>query len=261
MNNNILKSKQVYLTIDDAPSKDFKKKVDYLYKRNIKAIFFCIGQNMERYKEDVVYAINKGFIIGNHSYEHKHFSDLSMEEGKESIKKTDKIINEIYKMSGKERPIKVFRFPYLDQGGDNSGEDYESKWARPKREWSLFPRKERRMALQYFLKELGYTHPLFKGIKQEFLINEKIMDDIDVNCTFDQMEYYLGVKNAPYGMEKEEAILARIDEDVPFGGRALNYLDSSDIIMIHDHENTTDLFYKIIDKYIEKNFEFRDISE
>ena len=32
-------AKQVYLTIDDGPSEDFKDKVDYLYERNIPAIF------------------------------------------------------------------------------------------------------------------------------------------------------------------------------------------------------------------------------
>lgn len=117
--------KRVYLTIDDAPSKDFKDKVDFLYSRKISAIFFCIGENIKKYQENVAYAISKGFLIGNHSYYHAHFSDLSIDEGKESIRLTDQIIDETYKMAGIKRPIKVFRFPYFDRGGDNSGDDYK----------------------------------------------------------------------------------------------------------------------------------------
>lgn len=77
--------KKVYLTIDDSPSKDFRDKVNFLYERNIPAIFFCIGENIIKYKEDIEDAIRKGFLIGNHSFNHKHFSDMSIDEGKKSI--------------------------------------------------------------------------------------------------------------------------------------------------------------------------------
>lgn len=252
--------KQVYLTIDDGPSLDFKEKVDFLYKRHIPATFFCLGEKIKNHKEDVAYAIRKGFLIGNHSFSHKHFSDLSIEEGKDSIQKTDEIIDEVYKLSSIQRPIKVFRFPYFDQGGDISGEDYENKWAKPESEWFLYPRKDRRNTLQVFLSELGYTQPKFRGLNLKFFKDKAMLEYNDVRCTFDQMEYFLGIENAPYGMGKEEAILGRIDEDFPYDGRALNCLETSDIILIHDHERTTELFYKIINKYIEKNFEFLRIE-
>lgn len=248
--------KKVYLTIDDAPSKDFKDKVDFLYSKNIPAIFFCIGENIKMYQENVAYAISKGFLIGNHSYIHTHFSDLSIDEGKESIRFTDQIIDETYKMAGIKRPIKLFRFPHFDRGGDNSGDDYESKWSKPESEWLIYPRNDRRMAFQSFLKDLGYVQPLFEGVNLKYISDKKMFDFVDVRCTFDQMEYYLGVDNAPYGMDIEETILARIDEDVPYEGRSLNCLDTTDIILVHDHYNTTELFYKIVNKYIDKNFEF-----
>lgn len=246
--------KQIYLTIDDAPSKDFKKKIEFLYEKSIPAIFFCIGENLIIRKEEVACAIRKGFVIGNHSYNHKHFSDLTIEEAKESIAITDDLIDEIYKISGIQRPIKVFRFPYFDQGGDESGEDYEKKWDRPESEWFLYSRNDRRLALQTFLKELGYVQPEFKGLNLKFFKDKEMLNYFDVRCTFDQMEYYLDKCNAPYGMEKEEVILGRIDEDIPYDGRTLNCLETSDIILLHDHERTTELFYKIINKYIKKEF-------
>lgn len=248
--------KQVYLTIDDAPGKDFKDKVDFLYQRNIPAIFFCIGEKIKKHLDDVAYAIRKGFLIGNHSYSHKHFSDLTIEEAKESIQMTDDVIEEAYKIAGIERPIKVFRFPYFDQGGDNSGDDYESKWSKPQSEWNLYKRKDRMIALQEFLKQLAYVQPHFKGVNPKYMSDKAIFDFLDVRCTFDQMEYFLDVDNAPYGMDNEEAILGRIDEDVPYDGRTLNCLDTTDIILLHDHDNTTKLFYKIIDRYLDKNLEF-----
>ena len=241
--------KQVYLTIDDAPTKHFKDKLDFLYDRNIPAIIFCVGENIEKHMEDVVYAIRKGYLIGNHSYAHEHFSDLTIDEGISSIRMTDQIIEEAYKIAGIKRPMKVFRFPYFDTGANLSGADYESGSGKTQ--------NDRFSAFQSVLKELGYVQPAFKGVNLKYFADKASMFDFpDVKCTFDQMEYNLGRENAPYGINNEEKILGRIDEDAPYEGRALNCLDTTDIILIHDHENTTELFYKIIDRYIEKKFEF-----
>ena len=49
--------KNVYLTIDDAPSKDFREKIDFLISKNIPAIIFCVGNKIEDRSEDVIYAI------------------------------------------------------------------------------------------------------------------------------------------------------------------------------------------------------------
>lgn len=248
--------KRVYLTIDDAPSENFKEKVEFLYERNIPAVFFCIGENIMKHEDDVIYAIRKGFILGNHSFEHNHFSDMTLEECKNSILKTDEIIEKIYNQSGVKRPMKLFRFPNFDRGGDVSGEAYEKKWSKPYCEWFIYDKEDKMLEIQTFLKSLGYSQPQFSGINMKFFINKTLMKFVDVQCTFDQMEYFLGVKNAPYGMEKEETILARIDEDVPYEGRSLNCLETSDIILVHDQEKTTDIFYKIIDQYQKKNFQF-----
>jgi len=112
--------KTVYLTIDDGPSKDRKEKVDILYQYGIQPIWFCIGSEIEKRPEDVIYSIRKGGIIGNHSYSHPRFSQISLEECFEEIEKTDRIIDSIYREAGVARPIKAFRFPYGDKGEDNN---------------------------------------------------------------------------------------------------------------------------------------------
>ena len=251
--------KKIYLTIDDGPSKDFREKVDFLSLRGISAVFFCLGENLEKQEEDILYAITKGFTIGNHSYKHKHFSDMDFEECKDSILKTDEIIELMYQCSCMRRPMKLFRFPHFDQGGDNSGLAYENKWAKPESEWFIYEREDKRTALQSFLRGLGYIQPRFKGINMKFFNDKTLLEGVDVRCTFDQMEYYLEKENAPYGMSKEETIMQRIDENVPYGGRTLNCPKTSDIILVHDHEETSELFYKIINRYQEKNFEFLKI--
>ncbi|MDP4088524.1 MAG: polysaccharide deacetylase family protein [Bacillota bacterium] len=248
--------KKVYLTIDDVPSRDFREKLDFLYKRNIPAVFFCVGKDMENHEEDLVEAVRRGYILGNHSYEHGYFSEMQLVECRASIQRTDEIIDRVYRKSGIERTKKFFRFPYFDQGGSADSKSYEARWSRPQSEWFVYEREDRRLAIQEFLKELGYSQPRLEGINMKFLTDKTLLEGIDVRCTFDQMEYFFGTDYAPYGMDKEAAILARIEEDVPYGGRALNCLETTDIVLVHDHENTTELFYKIIGRYVEKGFEF-----
>ena len=110
--------KKVILTFDDGPSENFQKLLEYLIKNKYKAIFFCLGKNLEfpERKKQIIKAIKKGFLIGNHSYSHRNFNMLSFKKAKEEILKTDKLIEEIYKEAKIKRPIKLFRFPYLRRG-------------------------------------------------------------------------------------------------------------------------------------------------
>lgn len=251
-----MENKKAYLTIDDAPTKDFHDKLKFLVHHNIPAIIFCIGEKILQYPETVMEAIQKGFVIGNHSMTHPHFSDLSLDNCLDQIRNNDEIIEMIYKTSGIERPAKFFRFPFFDTGGDLNAEDYEAKGKKPFNEREPFKNAEKRNAIQSFLKALGYRLPRFEGVNLNWVREQNLLDDYDVRCTFDQMEYWYGQKNAPHGLDKAENILARIDENAPEEGLALNDLSTTDIILIHDHENTTKLFYQILERYLEKGIKF-----
>lgn len=247
--------KKAYLTIDDAPSKDFRNKVDFLSNHHIPAIFFCVGENIPKYENDIIYAIHKGFVMGNHSLSHPYFSDLTFDEWQYEIKRTDDMIERIYQKSGVARPAKFFRFPYFDPGGDINSEEFKKELLEPPHVRLEFEREDKRKAIQSFLKALGYHQPNFQGIHHY----AKRVDEFDIGCTFDQKEYWLGKEDAPGGLNRAEAILARIDEDYPGEGLALNDLGTSDIILIHDHDYSSqaiELFYKIISRYIEKGICF-----
>ncbi len=147
--------KTAYLTIDDAPSADFAQKVNLLDSLNIPTVFFCMGNLMEQRPQSVIDAIKRGFIIGNHSYDHSHFSALSVEECLSQIKKTDALLSDLYEQAGAPYQHKYFRFPYGDKGDLRDGDVFRDYTAEGK------TRKEK---IQAFLRELGYTQPTFADV-------------------------------------------------------------------------------------------------
>jgi peptidoglycan/xylan/chitin deacetylase (PgdA/CDA1 family) len=63
--------KKIYLTFDDGPIPEVTEWVlELLKKENIKATFFCIGDNVRKYPEIVQKIISMNHSIGNHTYSH-----------------------------------------------------------------------------------------------------------------------------------------------------------------------------------------------
>ncbi|WP_454980997.1 polysaccharide deacetylase family protein [Capnocytophaga haemolytica] len=60
----------VALTFDDGPSELTPLFLDTLKKYNTKAVFFCIGAQIEKYPDVVKRIIAEGHLIGNHTYSH-----------------------------------------------------------------------------------------------------------------------------------------------------------------------------------------------
>lgn len=83
------------LTIDDGPSENTGKILKILSKYSIKAIFFCIGKNIEKYPLNFQKIVDNGHYIGNHGYDHKQLLFSSKKTNLRSFKKTDDIIKSI----------------------------------------------------------------------------------------------------------------------------------------------------------------------
>jgi len=63
--------KVVALTFDDGPNEPYTSEVlDILDKYNIKATFFCVGENVELYPDTAKRIVAEGHVLGNHSYTH-----------------------------------------------------------------------------------------------------------------------------------------------------------------------------------------------
>jgi len=62
---------KVYLTFDDGPVPIITEWVlDILQKENIKATFFCIGENIEKHPEIFSRIVTENHIVGNHTFNH-----------------------------------------------------------------------------------------------------------------------------------------------------------------------------------------------
>jgi peptidoglycan/xylan/chitin deacetylase (PgdA/CDA1 family) len=245
--------KVAYLTIDDAPSKDMIKKVDVLASNNIQAVWFCVGNFLKKRWKHAIYAIQTGSIIGNHSYSHVRFSTLPLNKCFEEIKRTDKIIDEIYDKAGVKRPAKFFRFPYYDKGySGRTGFRNCSFSERYKDEGYV-----RKIQLQSFLKSLGYTQPKFEKITYKYYRTARLAGDVDWFWTYDVGEWEISAKVHPSGINSLQKVYERMDEDAPEDCKGLNYPYSEEIIVIHDHTQTTHMFKPIIERLLAKGIVFK----
>lgn len=64
-------SKVVYLTFDDGPIPECTPQLlDILKQYEVKATFFMVAENAERYPELLTRVRNEGHVVGNHTYHH-----------------------------------------------------------------------------------------------------------------------------------------------------------------------------------------------
>ncbi|WP_289529439.1 polysaccharide deacetylase family protein [Labilibaculum sp. K2S] len=63
--------KKVYLTFDDGPIPESTLwTLNMLKEKNVKATFFCVGENVHKYPELFQEIIHAGHSVGNHTYNH-----------------------------------------------------------------------------------------------------------------------------------------------------------------------------------------------
>lgn len=106
--NPVIKDKKIAISFDDGPHPMTEKVLDLLQKYNVKAIFFCIGSQIEKHPDIFLRIIREGHLVGNHTFTHsKNFGFFSTENVIEEIKKTDEIIQRV---SGKK--VLFFRPPF-----------------------------------------------------------------------------------------------------------------------------------------------------
>jgi len=90
------KIKEVALTFDDGPTEFTPKFLDLLKENNVKATFFCIGKQIEKYPETFQRIIVEGHSVGNHTYSHSNNTGfLSPSKMSDEIKKSDEVMLKI----------------------------------------------------------------------------------------------------------------------------------------------------------------------
>jgi len=242
--------KKIFLTIDDSPSPQMKEKVDFLVKNGIPAIFFCIGEKMEAFPEMVKYAIQNGFAIGNHSYNHPHFSTISFAEIKAQIVQTEAILDDLFAQAGRRR-IKYFRFPYGDKGDGLKGQ-LSSFWRKANH--------KKKSEIQIFLKQQGFVAPPLLGAHYSFYEKANFHVDIDWHWTFDTIDYSESMT--------DDEILTRLRNPHPHNPLKrrmkedywISAKEKSEIVLLHDYEGKHELFFKIVKELQQLPLVFQNFS-
>lgn len=99
---------KILITFDDGPNpKTTEIILNELEKYSIKSIFFCVGENLERYPTIVKEILSQGHEIGNHTYCHKMITKLTQTEIISTVEKVQRI-----SLHNFDYNINYFRAPY-----------------------------------------------------------------------------------------------------------------------------------------------------
>ena len=87
------KDRKVALTFDDGPyTANTTELLNILRQEDIKATFFVLGENLEKYPDLSRDIADAGHEIGNHSFSHKKISDLGIERYWQDVQRTSELI-------------------------------------------------------------------------------------------------------------------------------------------------------------------------
>jgi peptidoglycan/xylan/chitin deacetylase (PgdA/CDA1 family) len=86
--------KVVYLTFDDGPIPEITPWVlDLLDKYNIKATFFCVGDNVRKHPEIYQQVIERGHLTGNHTFHHLQGLKTTSQKYRKDVKEAEYLID------------------------------------------------------------------------------------------------------------------------------------------------------------------------
>ncbi|MGM0496510.1 MAG: polysaccharide deacetylase family protein [Bacteroidota bacterium] len=86
--------KKIYLTFDDGPTEDLTDWIlETLERYHAKATFFCLGKNVERFKDQYQKILNSGHAVGNHSFSHLKGWSTKNKKYFRDIEKAGELIN------------------------------------------------------------------------------------------------------------------------------------------------------------------------
>src|SRR5690606_23127546 len=122
-------------------------------------------------------AIEKGFVVGNHTWTHRRASELGYDDVVAEIEKTESMIDNLYRKAGKARTAKLLRFPHLDRGAGGWIVDYDRAGRHGDTLKELFgaglnitlaPSSEKQIEtkarIQDYLAREGYITDIFRGV-------------------------------------------------------------------------------------------------
>lgn len=104
--------KKLYLTFDDGPIPELTPLIlDILNEYNVKATFFCVGENIKKHPEIFNLLLKNNHDIGNHTYNHLNGWKMSGSTYVKNVKKFDKLFYTplLRPPYGKIKPVQIFK--------------------------------------------------------------------------------------------------------------------------------------------------------
>ena len=99
---------KILLTFDDGPTEAATEKIlSILNENKIKAIFFCVGNNIKQYPELTEKILEAGHTVANHTMNHKLITKMKREEAINEIKSFNDLMKEKFNYD-----VKYFRPPH-----------------------------------------------------------------------------------------------------------------------------------------------------
>lgn len=271
-----------YMTIDDSPTRHTDDLTDYLVKKEIPAVLFCIGtaytdlhlqcEGMEQMPDPIQRAIEKGFLIGNHTYTHRRSSELSYDEVITEIEKTETIIDDLYRRAGKVRTAKVIRFPHIDRGAGGWVVDYNAAGKHGDTLGELFGKGlnitlkppsadqiEKKTKIQDYLKREGFSTDIYQGITFPWYTETEMTDARDSLYTYSTSDWMMNPdfaeRRKDWAYQSLDALKKKIDDD-PW----LFSQSSTNIVLAHDHNNMFGVTTALIDHMLDKGIHFLPVT-
>jgi len=99
---------KILLTFDDGPTEESTLKIlNILKSNNIKAAFFCVGNNINKYPDLTSKILEDGHTIANHTMNHNLLTQMSREESVNNLAAFNKELKGKY-----DYEVKYFRPPH-----------------------------------------------------------------------------------------------------------------------------------------------------
>lgn len=249
---------RVYLTIDDSPSQGTTVLTDYLWQKKIPALMFCRGDRLSQNLDPVVSAIQKGFVMGNHSFAHRPSGDLTFDAWAEDFEQCETLLDEAYRRAGVPRPGKYYRFPYIDRGdGDRVERRFPALLDQVAFGRSvIWPHSLNVKKIQDYLKAKGCVQP-FVNIRHPLYTIPEIKDAADCLFTYSTCDWMLTARHLPNPEwpHKDVASLCRAMDADPF----LNDPAGTNVVLIHDQDDLWLVAKALIDHMLRREFIFERI--
>lgn len=263
------KPRRLLLTLDDGPSEATEEIVDYLSKHKIPAVFFCRGDRMEQFPDEIPYAIREGMTIGSHLYSHRQASQIPVSETIEEIEKTEALIDAAYARAGVRRLIRYLRFPYMDHGTGSQIVDYEAITDAEDRQrietlfgaglkrlvsgFSEAEMRSNRAVLRAYLERQGFAPLPCPATPPRWF--RHLAAERNAMFTFSTADWKLTARHRGKHADIHTAqdVMDLIDSD-----QDLNRPGAGGIVLMHDQAELLPDFKQIMDHFIKRKFVFVD---